>query len=433
MTPRTGTPTLTGLALVLALSGALVLASASSASAAVTQPGDGAVYTSESTTIPIRADYGPSGSREASTLTLTSPAGGAVVVDSGQPTRLEGGQLAYDLSLDCWTFPSAQCSGRRPAPNGTWSVEQSGGSRVGFTVRIAPQRPHGVAAAARSAREVEVSWQRGAEPDLTGFAVFEGEAVVKDSLGLGVCDGATCRTVIDYGAERPGRHSYVVRSYRSTGPGSSETLGSPDSESASATLTASPPPPSAAPAPGEPGPDASPGAAPGAGGSGSSGPGTASPGSGTGPGSAPGPGTPSTGSSPGSSPAPAGAGANAGTGAGSPVLAAPGSSLAQRRAFSSGFAAFGPELGVPKLPPLPQGQAPSVATPLPDGTFKPTLGFQDQVVKERVEARGPAARVNTAVENVLDSDQLVRSTAGALLLLLAGAHLRRWIAAAPKQ
>ena len=430
MTPRRGARALTGLALVLPLSGALVLAGAPAASAAVTQPGDGAVYTSESTTIPIRADYGPSGSSEASTLTLTSPAGGGVVVDSGQPTRLEGGQLAYDLSLDCWTFPSARCSGRRPAPNGTWFVEQSGGSRIGFTVRIAPRRPQGVAAVARSAREVEVSWQRGAEPDLTGFAVFEGEAAVKDSLGLGVCDGATCRTVIDYGAERPGQHSYVVRSYRSTAPGSSETLASPDSEPASATLTATPPPPppSAEPAPGEPGPDASPGAAPGAGGSGSSGPGTASPGSGTGSGSAPGPGTTPTGSSPGTSPA---------LGAGSPVLAAPGSpaALAQRRAFSSGFAAFGPKLGVPKLPPLPQtqGQAPSLAAPLPDGTFEPTLGFQDQVVQERVESQGPARRVTTVLESALDSDQLVRSTAGALLLLLAGAHLRRWIAAAPKE
>jgi len=120
------------------------------------------------------------------------------------------------------------------------------------------------------------------------------------------------------------------------------------------------------------------------------------------------------------------------------VLAAPGNqaaaAVAQRRAFSSGFAAFGVKLGIPKLPPLPQtqGQAPSVAEPLPDGTFEPTLGFQDQVVEERVETQGPARRVTTVVENALDSDQLARSTAGALLLLLAGAHLRRWIAAAPK-
>ena len=75
------------------------------------------------------------------------------------------------------------------------------------------------------------------------------------------------------------------------------------------------------------------------------------------------------------------------------MLAAPGNqaaaAVAQRRAFSSGFAAFGVKLGIPKLPPLPQtqGQAPSVAKPLPDGTFEPTLGFQDQVVEERVETQ----------------------------------------------
>ena len=103
---------------------------------------------------------------------------------------------------------------------------------------------------------------------------------------------------------------------------------------------------------------------------------------------------------------------------------------ARRQAFSLGFNAFGPNLGIPKLPPLPLLQAPAVAG-LPDGTFESTLGFQDQVLREKVESSGPASRVTSAVGNVLDSERLARSAAGALVLLLGGAHLRRWLGAAP--
>ncbi|MCW2613017.1 MAG: hypothetical protein JWN08_11, partial [Frankiales bacterium] len=70
--------------------------------------------------------------------------------------------------------------------------------------------------------------------------------------------------------------------------------------------------------------------------------------------------------------------------------------------------------------------------PLPDGTFTPTLGFEDQVVQERVETLSPGQRVTEVLSSALDSERLARSTAGALVLLLAGAHLRRWIGAAPQ-
>ncbi|MCW2680678.1 MAG: hypothetical protein JWM62_2079, partial [Frankiales bacterium] len=105
--------------------------------------------------------------------------------------------------------------------------------------------------------------------------------------------------------------------------------------------------------------------------------------------------------------------------------------VAQRKAFALGFSTFGPKLGIPKLPPLPQSQAPAIAPELEDGSFGGTLGFQDQVLTERVPvAQGPADRVRNVVGSALDSERLVRSTAGALVLLLAGAHLRRWLGAA---
>jgi len=86
-------------------------------------------------------------------------------------------------------------------------------------------------------------------------------------------------------------------------------------------------------------------------------------------------------------------------------------------------AAFGVKLGIPKLPPLPQtqGQAPSVAKPLPDGTFEPTLGSRTRSSRSGLRPRPrPAGRHRRG-----ERPGQRRSTAGALLLLLAGAHLRR--------
>ena len=74
---------------------------------------------------------------------------------------------------------------------------------------------------------------------------------------------------------------------------------------------------------------------------------------------------------------------------------------------------------------------PSIAGALPDGTYEPTLGYPDQVVQERVGTPGPSRRVTTAAGAALASEQLARSTAGALLLLLVGAHLRCRLGAAP--
>jgi hypothetical protein len=101
--------------------------------------------------------------------------------------------------------------------------------------------------------------------------------------------------------------------------------------------------------------------------------------------------------------------------------------VAQRRAFALTFKAFAPKLGIPKLPPLPAAQGPSVA-PLPDGTYEKTLGYKDVVKTEKVDSPQAAARrVTSVVGSALDSDQFLRFMAGALVLLLLAAHARRWL------
>ncbi len=422
-------------ALTLPATGALLAVGAPSASAAVTAPGNGTVFTSYAS-VEIVAEHGPSG--EGTTLSLAAPGSGPVTVASAPADRFNGGSLRYRLDLGCWTFPSSDCRGGALAPNGTWTVTQSGGTSGSstFTTRIAPQAPSGVAAEAAGAREVRVRWDLGPEPDLAGYAVYEGSALVKDGIGLGSCDGGLCSTTISYAGDGGGTHTYAVRALRSDGSGS--TLESPQSSTASATLDAAPASPPAGDGGSDGGTDGgsdSGGSA--GGGTGGTGGGGSTGGGGTGGSGGPSaaPGSPSSG--PTTAPAPGAPGEPApGTPAGGDVPTSGSSAnpdqvaVAQRKAFATGFTAFGPKLGIPKLPPLPQTPSPEVAPELADGGFAPTLGFEDQVVTERVEVAGSTSRVRGVVGSALDSEQLARSTAGALLLLLAGAHLRRWLGAA---
>lgn len=409
-------------ALTLPLTATAVVAGAGSAGAAVTAPGNGTVFTSYSS-FTVSASYERSGSE--TRLTLTSPGGPEVTVASA-PSGLSGGTLSYRLDTGCWTYPSESCSGGKLAPNGTWTVTQSGGGGGSstFVTRIRPAAPSSLAATVLSPREVKLSWRRGAEPDLTGFQVVEGDAVVRDGIGLSACDGATCSAVVSYATDGSGEHTYAVRALRSTGPDSGTTLESPLSTTVSARLERPAPSPEPAEAGGSDsggtgGPEPSSG--PGAGGSD---PGTG--GSGSGAGQGPTPGSTSGGST-------SGGGTSGGTAA--PIGSAPAGgrsadaqAVAQRKAFALGFSTFGPKLGIPKLPPLPQAQVPAIAPELADGSYSPTLGFQDQVLLERVEvAQGPTQRVRHVVGTALDSERLATSSAAALVLLMAGAHLRRWL------
>ncbi|TAL25401.1 MAG: hypothetical protein EPN99_01630 [Frankiales bacterium] len=414
-------------ALVLPLTGLVLVATALAASAAVTAPGNGTVFTSYSS-FTISADYGRSTSENR--LTLTSPSGSTTTIATA-PANLSGGTLSWTMDTGCFT----SSGGCVPAPNGTWTVTQSGGGTgtSTFVTRIAPKAPQSVTASEVSPREARVSWRKGDEPDLTGWQVVEGDTVVKDGIGRSACEGSTCSAVITYAVDGSGAHTYAVRALRSTAPGSSSTIESPLSSPASVTLSA--PAPSPEPASGgstgggasggdtDPGTTPSDGASgdPSGGSGGSAGGGTGSGGTGS-PGS--GGGTTSGGGG--------GTAAPIGSGTSSSGETADAKAVAQRKAFALGFSSFGPKLGIPKLPPLPQ-QAPAIAPELADGTYEPTLGFEDQIVTEEVEATGPTAAVRNVVGSALDSERLATSTAGALLLLLAGAHLRRWLGATSEE
>jgi len=397
-------------ALPLALAGLVVAASA--ALAAPVAPGNGTVFTAPAS-FEVRADYGPSS--EENRLSLTSPSGEAQVVATAGG-GLGSGTLTYRFDTGCWTYPSSSCTGRRPAPNGTWTVTQNGGGAGSstFVTRIPPAAPTGVSAVALSPREVRLTWARGAEPDLVRWTVLEGSAVVQDGVGLDACSGDTCSTVVRYASEGSGDHTYAVRAHRTTAPGSSETLASPSSATTSARLEPAP----AAPSDPTPAPAGS-GTGDGGSGPGSTGDGGTTGGAAPGTGGAPAPGEATT----------TGAGVGPGAGGGTPPPA--GGDIPSRRASAPGFSTFGPQLGT--LPALPQAPAPAIAPDPGDGTFEGTLGFEDQVLTERVEvAQGPTGRVASAVGEALDGERLATSTAGALVLLLSGAHLRRWLGIAPQ-
>jgi hypothetical protein len=108
---------------------------------------------------------------------------------------------------------------------------------------------------------------------------------------------------------------------------------------------------------------------------------------------------------------------------------------AGRASLPGGFGALGPTLGAPGSPSSRGGAPPAVAAaPLPD-TIDDTLGYGDQVVEVAPEA--DTAQVSgreqtrlTTTGGLLGDEQLLRSIAGALVLVLGGAHLRTWLARA---
>ena len=380
-------------AAVLPLSVLLLVAAAPAALAAISGIGRGDVVRTHRT-IQIVADHGATTRDDPPRLTLTEPGQPPVVVASTPVDVLTGdGQLSYAFNTRCWvrSAPTNPCAtGPQPARNGEWVAAQSGGAvdSVPFTLSIPPDAPTGVTAAPGSPQEMRISWRRGAEPDLTSYTVLEGDqAVRRDLAPKDVCNNDSCSTSVP--VEGSGERAYTVVAFRSSGT-SDPALASARSAPASASLVGDPlASPGGAPPPGVPGvtPSASP---------------TASP-------------SPTTKAAPrpGKARDP------------KPLTLSPDAG-ARRQAFASGFNAFGPKLGIPKLPPLPE--SPEVA--LPDGTFERELGYDDQVLsEEETELGADEQGVRGAVGSLVDSEQLAKSTAGALVLLLTGAHLRRWLGA----
>ena len=417
--------TLAAAALLVPLSGAGLLVAATPAYAAgISSPGNGVTFTSDQT-IRIRADISTTTRTE---LRLKSPVAGSAeqVVDSGAGTLTNNAAtLDYDLQTDCATYPSPSCSGRAPAHNGTWTVRLSGGASgtSTFVLRIPPRAPGSPAARADGYRAVVVSWTKGDEPDLVGWTLYGDGGVIQSLIGLDSCSGTACSTTVTYASDGTGQHTYALSARRSVEPGSTETVESARSNEVTATLDAPPPP---SPEPASPSGDGTDGGTTGGTSTGGSTGGTTGGTSSSTTGgttSSTGGSTSSTGGSTGGTTGTTASGSSNGISTSSKPAAA----IAQRRAFALTFKAFGPKLGIPKLPPLPATTRPAVA-PLPDGTYEKTLGYKEVVKREKVSTpQAAATKVTGAVGSALDSDHFMRSLAGGLVLLLCAAHLRRWL------
>jgi hypothetical protein len=285
-----------------------------------------------------------------------------------------------------------------------------GGSSTSKTVTmlVPPAKVAGFAGSA-SGTVAHFSWAANSEPDLAGYDLID----VTDSgsprdltpggVGTDVCDSSGCSVDIDFGSSAQGTgRQFVIDALRYTSPAHSATVASGDSAPATVSFPASPPPPASGGTSG--------GTDTGTTGSGSTGTGTAG----------------------GSSGATSGSGTSGGTAAGSTTggRSAGGSTHGINSTHPNGaLKAYLPSFSAAAAPNLP-----SVVTevkPLPEGTYKPTLAYPDQVVGENVHKNSqPVAAVRDELVRVLNVGAVWKSLAGAALILLVAAHLRAWVAGA---
>jgi hypothetical protein len=393
---------------VLALTGpiaaSLVLASVSSASAAdsdFSSPNAGQVFTGSQASVTVQASVPACpknvfGCTSTPTTTLSVSSAAQSVPSASKVAKTSAQTIAVTVPAN--------------AVNGSWTATLSGGNTGTrtFTINYNPNTPSAFSASGSGARDVSFSWNKGSEPDLTGYTLTDGAGNVIDSnittSSAGCSSSSRCSYGLYYASDHPGTFDYQLIAKRSAAGGG--TLSSTPTPSAQATLTAPPkptPPPTTQPTP-------DPGGSPAPGGTTGGGPPSGSTG-----------GTTPGGTSGGSS------GGHIGNPGPKPTLPpnAANPVIAQRRAFALTFNAFSPSLGIPKLPPLPSTALPSLEQPLPLGTYKPSLPYSPK--SETTKTTSVLTQPIHFVTNVLDSKQLAKSIAGALILLLVGAHLRRFL------
>ncbi|MFN2538305.1 MAG: hypothetical protein ABR549_09160, partial [Mycobacteriales bacterium] len=226
-----------------------------------------------------------------------------------------------------------------------------------------------------------------------------------------------------YDNPNPGTYSYsyTVSVERSAGCPSCSPLQSDKSAPASASLTTPKPKPSPTPTPAP----TSTGGSTGGGGSTSG-----STGGTTGGGSSTTTGGSTSGSSTGSGTSTGGS-SNASTGvktSSSPVPLPTLDPGIQKRAFALNFSNFSAGLGIPKLPPLPSTAItlPGREGAEPAGTYQPTLPYQK--VTETTHSRSIVSNPIGSITSI-NTGQLAKCLAFALILIMCAAHLRRWVGA----
>jgi hypothetical protein len=229
--------------LLLPVTAAVLLLPAAPAVAAggITSPGAGEVVTADAV-LPLRAVVeGPvTGPSE---LTLTEP-GSDVEQVVAVSTSPGGGELAYDFDTSC---ADSVCAQRSPARNGSWLLRLRGSAsdERTFDLRIPPAAPVELTAEPVGGG-VLLQWRRGAEPDLTGYAVEDAQgALVRGGIGLDACDASgRCRAEVPSEAG-----AWAVRAYRQVCPDCVTTLRSSRSETVALQAAADSPVDVAVPAP----------------------------------------------------------------------------------------------------------------------------------------------------------------------------------------
>jgi hypothetical protein len=422
------------LALTAPLAAALVLtttagpAAASSVSWTSPTPSNGDVFSSGSS-VQLKATLSVSAGESASaTLKLTPPSGSAY---SYGPWSCRGGTFSgakCDSQMSAVSFNSAS------RPNGAWTATINGGFARTFYTNFKPTAdPTNLAAAPVGRTEVDLSWSySGSEPDRAGFEIVETHNGSSRSIfaPAGSCSGSTCGYALTYsepGVDKTESYSYSVTALRSSGGCNScgDYTRSGTASGASAQLVGPPPPPTPTPTPtptgGTTGGTTSGGTTSGGTTTGSTG-GTTT--GGTTGGST---GGSTTGGSTGGSTTGGSSttGSTTGQSAGKPIaIPTLPPVVASRKAFALGFNKFSPALGIPKLPPLPAITAPTVGAG--NDTYAPTLPYKGGTTKKTTSVlSSPIAAVTS-----LDTAQLAKSLAVALLLLLCAAHVRLFISTA---
>ena len=304
------------------------------------------------------------------------------------------------------------------AINGTYTftlkVNSSTADTANVTLRIPPVKVSSFNVTA-SGTVAHFTWSPNSERDLAGYDLIDVTGSPRDltpgGVGTDVCDSNGCSVDVDFGSSAQGQsRKFVIDALRYTSPSHSSTIASADSDAASVTFPTPPPPPS----------------------SGSTGGGGTSGGSTSG--STGGGGT--SGGSTGGSTA-GGSTSGGGTSAGSTGGGRTGGSTGG--SGKHGISSSHPSAALKAfLPSIKAGAAPSLPSvvtevkPLPEGTYKPTLAYPDQVVNEALHKGSTAtiASVRNELVRVLDVGALWRSLAGAALVLLVAAHLRAWVVGA---
>lgn len=414
-TTRTAVRLVGALALLAPL-GVLVQApAAQAADSDFSSPDAGAVFSGSPQPITVTAKVPAcpknylGGCSSTPTTTLSASSNGQSVT----PVSVRATAQSQTISLK--VDPS---SGGTVRANGTWVATLSGGntgSRT-FSTNFSPATPSGPFQVISSdSRNVSFSWSRGAEADLTGYTLTDTTTGQAQDVSLSACGsspGSGCSGSFYYPSGSPGLHTYTLVASRKQGcPGCTGTLqSSPATTSADLGSVAGPSP---SPSPTGSGGTSGSGSTSGGTTGGSSGGGTS-----TGTSGSSGP----SGSTGGTSPS------GSGSGSAAPKYVLPSLKPASpRQAFALTFNAFAPSLGIPKLPPLPATALPGTGEqPLPLGTYKPSLPYspQTETTKTTSILSSPTAFVRS-----IDTAQLAKSLATALILLLVGAHVRRFLGA----